>query len=116
MDAAAGMANTKVLLHPTASRNVVDSSNHVADAVIDFHGRLGIERGRQSLEARRWADAATEVRDKALEAGADGVGAARRLGNETLDRAKSATGGLSSRITERALRRRRDDRRHDDED
>lgn len=109
MDAAAGTANTKVLLHPTTSRDVVHSSNQVANAVVDFHRRLGIEHGRQSLEARRWADAATEVRDKALETGADGVDAARRLGNETLDRAKSATGNLSSRITERALRRRRDD-------
>ena len=109
MDAAAGTANTKVLLHPTTSRAVVQSSNHVAIAVVDFHGRLGIERGRQSLEARRWADAAAEVRDKALETGADGVDAARRLGNETLDRAKSATGKLSSRIAERALRRRADD-------
>jgi hypothetical protein len=94
----------------------VHSSNHVANVVVDFHGRLGIERGRDSLEARRWADAATEVRDKALEAGADGVGAARRLGNENLDRAKSATGKLSSRIAERALRRRRDDEAAHEED
>ena len=71
MDAAAGTANTKVLLHPTTSRAVVHSSNHVAIAVVDFHGRLGIESGRQSLEARRWADAAAEVRDKALETGAE---------------------------------------------
>jgi hypothetical protein len=55
------------------------------------------------------------VRDKALETGADGVDAARRLGDETLDRAKSVTGKLSSRITERALRRRRDEKR-DEED
>lgn len=109
MDAAAGTANTKVLLHPATSRDVVASSNHVAIAVVDFHGRLGIERSRQSLEARRWGDAATEVRDKALEAGADGVDAARRLGSETVDRAKSASGKLSSRIAERALRRRGDD-------
>jgi hypothetical protein len=110
MDTAAGMANTKVLLHPTAARYVVQSSNQVANAVVDFHGRLGIERGRQSLEATRWADAATEARDKALETGADGVDAARRLGNEGLDRAKSVTGNLSSRFTERALRRRRDEK------
>ncbi|MFI6680995.1 hypothetical protein [Kribbella sp. NPDC050470] len=108
MDAAAGTANTKVLLHPTNSREVVQASNHVAIAVVDFHGRLGIEGGRESLEARRWADAATEVRDKALEAGADGVDAARRLGNETFDRAKSVTGKLPSRITGRAFRRRDD--------
>ncbi|WP_326637702.1 hypothetical protein OG884_27815 [Streptosporangium sp. NBC_01755] len=109
MNAAAGTANTKVLLHPTASRTVVHSSNHVATAVVDFQGRLGIERGRQSLEARRWVDAAAEVRDKVLETGTAGVDAARRVGNETLDRARSVTDKLSSGIAERALRRRGDD-------
>ena len=41
--AAAGMANTKVLLHPSESPAVVQSNNHVASAVADFQGRLGIE-------------------------------------------------------------------------
>jgi predicted transcriptional regulator len=109
MDAAAGTANTKVLLHPAKSQAVVHSSDHVAIAVVDFHGRLGIERGRQSLEARRWVDAAAEVRDNVLETGAEGVDAARHLGNETLDRARSVTGKLSSGIAKRALRQRGDD-------
>ncbi|MFJ5119647.1 hypothetical protein [Kitasatospora sp. NPDC088548] len=108
VDAAVGTANTKVLLHPTASPAVVHSSSHVAIAVVDFHGRLGIERGRQSLGARRWVDAAAEARDKVFETGAEGVGAARRLGIETLDRARSVTGKLSSGIAERVLRRRGD--------
>lgn len=115
MDAAAGTANTKVLLHPGASRAVVQSSNHVATAVVEFHGRLGIERGRQSVEARRWVDAAAEVKDKALETGAEGVDAARRLGNQTLDRARSVTDKLSSGIAERALRRRGDDEERKEE-
>lgn len=67
MDVAAGTANAKVLLHPAASRAVVDSSNHVATGVLDFHGLLGIDSGRQSWEARRWMDAAAEAKDKALE-------------------------------------------------
>ncbi|WP_433151919.1 hypothetical protein ACQPZ8_16340 [Actinomadura nitritigenes] len=108
MDAAAGTANTKVLLHPSASRSVVQSSNEVAVAVADFHGRLGIERGRESLEARRWGDAAAEVKDKVLGTGAEGVGVARNLGNETLDRAKSVKAKLSSEIAERTARRRAD--------
>ena len=110
MDAAAGTANTKVLLHPTTSPAVVQSSNHVATAVADFHGRLGIESGRAVIggETMGWTRP-RRSRDKALETGAEGVDAARRLGNETLDRAKSATGRLSSRIAERALRRRGDD-------
>ena len=106
MDAAAGTANTKVLLHPTTSPAVVQSREHVASAVADFHGRLGIESGRQSLEAKRWVDAASEVRDKVLETGAERVDVSRRLGNEALDRARSVQGRLSSGIAERALRRR----------
>ncbi|MEO3765353.1 hypothetical protein [Streptomyces sp. B8F3] len=109
MHAAAGTANAKVLLHPTTSRAVVDARNHVEVAVIDFCGRLGIERERQSLEVRRWGEAAVEVKDKALEKGAENVDAARRLGKETLDRARSATANLSGGIAERALRRREDD-------
>ncbi|WP_406045522.1 hypothetical protein OG799_14230 [Micromonospora sp. NBC_00898] len=116
MDAAAGTANTKVLFHPMDSPAVVQASNHVSIAVVDFHGRLGIEGARQSSEARRWMDAAMEARDKALETGADGVGTAKRLGNETFDRAKSVTGKLSGRFAERALRWRGDDEKRDEKD
>lgn len=115
MDAAAGTANSKVLLHPTTSPAVVQSREHVALTVADFHGRLGIESGRSSLEARRWVDAAAEFRDKALETGVDRVDVARRLGNETLDRAKSVTGKLPNRIAQRALRRRGDEEKRDEQ-
>jgi hypothetical protein len=115
MDAAAGTANAKVLLNPRASRDVVQSSNEVVSAVVDFQGRLGIEQGRQSLEARRWTDAATEITDKARGAGADGVDVAKRLGNETFDLAKSATGKLSNQVADRAFRWRRGEKR-DEED
>ncbi|MGW4229263.1 hypothetical protein ACWEF9_08235 [Streptomyces sp. NPDC004980] len=114
MNAAVGTANAKVLLHPAKSPAVVQSRNHVAAGVHDFHGRLGIESGRQSSEARRWAEAAAEVRDKALETGAKGVGAARSLGNETLDRASSVKGKLSSGIAERTRRLRGDEKQRDE--
>lgn len=55
LDAAAARANTGVLRHPTKAREVVHASNQVGTAVLEFHGRLGIEGGRQSLDARRWA-------------------------------------------------------------
>ncbi|MET7805030.1 hypothetical protein [Micromonospora chersina] len=116
MEAAAGRANAKVLLNPLDSPAVVKASNHVSTAIVEFHGRLGIEGARQSSEARRWTDAAMEARDKALETGADGVGAAVRLGNDTLGRAKWATGKLSSRIAERGLRWRGDDEKRDEKD
>lgn len=106
MDAVAGTANAKVLLHPAKSPAVVQSSNHVSIGVHDFHERLGIESGRRSSEARRWVDAAAEIRDKALETGARGVDAARSRGKVTLDRANSVTGRLAGGIAERARRRR----------
>ncbi|MFF5012634.1 hypothetical protein [Streptomyces sp. NPDC001165] len=115
MTAAADTANAKVLLNPTKSPAVVQSANHVATGVHDFHGRLGIESGHQSSEARRWVDAAAEARDKALETGAKGVDAAISLGNETLDRASSVTGKLSSGIAERARRLLADEEERDEE-
>ncbi|MGW5211174.1 hypothetical protein ACWEQO_08155 [Streptomyces sp. NPDC004051] len=111
MKSAADAANAKVLLHPTKSPVVVQSSNHVVTGVHDFHARLGIESGRQSSEARRWVEAAAEVKDKAFETGAKGVSAARSLGNETLDRASSVKGRLSSEIAERTRRRRGEEQR-----
>ncbi|WP_327683286.1 hypothetical protein [Streptomyces sp. NBC_00467] len=115
MNAAAVTANAKVLLHPTKSPAVVQSSNLVATGVYDFHRRLGIESGRQSSDARRWVDAAAEARGKALETGAKGVDAARSLGNETFDRASLVKGKLSSGIAERARRRRGDEKERDEE-
>lgn len=102
------MANAKVLLHPKPARVVVDARNHVAASVGDFHGRLGIERDRQSLEPRRWFDAATEVKDRMLQTSAEGADAAKTLDVETFDRARSATTKHSSGLVDRARRRSRD--------
>lgn len=115
MNAAADTANAKVLLHPTKSPTVVQSSNQVATSIHDFHGRLGIESGRRSSEARRWVDAAAEARDKALETGARGVEAARSLGTETLNRAGSVKGKLPSGIAERVRHRRVDEEERDED-
>jgi len=104
LDAVAGMANARVLLHPAKSPALVESSNLIATGVHDFHERLGIESGRQLSEKRRWVHAGTEVRDKAFEQGAKSVDAAWTLGAETFDRAGSLTGKLSSEISGRARR------------
>jgi hypothetical protein len=61
----------------------MQSGEHAAIAVADFRGRLGIESGRQSLEAKRWVDAAAEFRDKVFETGAERVAASRRRGYKT---------------------------------
>lgn len=72
-----------------------------------MHGRLGIEGSREAVEARRWAEAAADVRSKALEAGGDGVDAARRIGTGTGRGARSAGSELSRRIAGRPVLRRR---------
>ncbi|MGY2065608.1 hypothetical protein [Blastococcus sp. SYSU DS0619] len=109
MDAAAGTANANVLLNPLQSPAVVRSREQVAVTVSDFHGRLGIDSGQQSVEAREWSAAAVELRDSVFATGAEGLGAAKTLGSETFDRAKSVTGKLSSGIAGRSLRWRRND-------
>ena len=106
LDAAAAKANTKVLRHPTRAREVVHASNQVGMAVLQFHERLGIEGGRQSVEARRWAEAAAEVRARAIETGGDGVDAARRLGAGTVRKARVATSEIARRAGERPFLRR----------
>jgi len=115
MSAAAATANLKVLFNPVTSPAVVQSSERVVTAIADLHGRLGIESGRESLEARAWTDAAAELRDRVLETGADGVDASKRFGSETLDRARSVTGRISSGISTRTFHRRTDDDGRDGE-
>jgi len=94
IEAAAGTANAKVLLHPAASPAVVRSSNHVAVAVLDFHDTLGIERSQEPLDARRWVEAATESKDKLVAAGEEGLNTAQRLGKQGYEQARSMAGKL----------------------
>ncbi len=107
MDAAAGVANAQVLLHPFQSGAVVQSSNNVASGIALFNERLGIDGLRQELEAKRWTTAAGEVRDKARETGADGVDAARRFGTGTLAKARTTSTKLSGNVPQHLMRLRR---------
>jgi hypothetical protein len=109
MDSAAGAANAMVLLHPAKAPALVEVSNDVSGSILDFHGRLGIGGGRESLEARRWKAAADEVRDRALERGAERVDAAKRVGGQALDRARSTTGAISRRVAGQARKWRSDE-------
>lgn len=104
MDAAAGMANTKVLLHPLLAGQVVQSSNHVGANVVEFNTHLGIEQSRELMEARRWAEAASDNKDAVLETAAAGVTATGRFGSEAFANAKSAAGNASAGIGERLSR------------
>ena len=90
MDETVRKANSKVLFNPFKSPAAVLSSNQVSDDLLNFRGRLGLESGHQASEARRWGQAATEVRDKVLTTTAEGADAARRFGSETYDHASEA--------------------------
>jgi rRNA processing protein Krr1/Pno1 len=103
---AATRANSRVLFNPIQSPAVVEASTNVSSSVGDFHERLGIGSDRQAVETRRWVAAAAEVRDRARSRGADAVGAGKRMGVETRERATSATGKITSRLVEKAQRRR----------
>jgi hypothetical protein len=116
MDAAVGRANSKVLLNPVQSPAVVNSSNHVAAGVHEFHELLGIESGRESSEARRWSEAAAERWDSARATGASSVDTVKNFGGETRDQARSMKDKLSNRIAERKLRQSEDADQHNEQD
>ena len=106
MNVAVGTANSKVLLHPIRSPAVVDARNGVASDVYEFRGLLGIESGGDPSEARRWREAANERWEAARATGAKGFDGAKRFGNETGGKARSAKAKLSNKIDERKQRRR----------
>ncbi|PYY52568.1 hypothetical protein DEJ17_15970 [Curtobacterium sp. MCSS17_011] len=106
MDAAVTRANSKVLLQPLPARAVVRASNGVGSAVGQFHQRVGLESGHTSKDAKRWLEAVGEFRDKAIDDGADGLGAARAFGTSALERARLATEKVAADMAKRALRER----------
>lgn len=107
---AANTANAKVLLRPGAAKTVVRSSNGVTTGVVEFRSRLGIEGEHESVEARRWVEAAADVRDGVQNSVKDtssvGVQVAKRIGGGTAHRARSVRGNISREIGERIQRRR----------
>lgn len=105
VDTAAGVANSKVLLHPAASPAVVRSRNELVTAVVGLHTHLGIERDSQALDARRWVEAATEAKDKVLETGEEGVDTVRRVGSGAFGRTRNLSARLKGEVLERARRR-----------
>ncbi|WP_067196415.1 hypothetical protein [Microbacterium sp. XT11] len=116
MDAAAEVANSKVLFNPLESPAIVSARNGVNGSVGEFHTRLGIEELREGVDAKRWSRAVAETRDAALHAGGIGVNAAlragaegaeraARVGAEGLDKVRSLAGSVGG-LAERTFRRR----------
>ena len=109
MNAAVGMANSKVLFNPKQSPAVVRSSNLVAVEVHEFHELLGIESGHASSESRRWSEAAAERWDTTRATGEQGIDGLKQFGSKAHGQASSVKGKLSDRIAERKLGRRQSD-------
>lgn len=119
LDAASATANAKVLLNPIESPAIVRSRNSVSNAVGNFHAHLGIEGGDEVVESRKWSTAVTDTRDDLLQAGSDGLEAARRIGsggaeaaaragNEGMEKAREIAGSFAG-IAGRTFRRRSKD-------
>lgn len=87
MDETVRNANAKVLLNPFDAPAAVKSSNQVAAQVHDLRGRLGIESAAESADAKRWGKAAGEVLERIRVGTAEGAIAAKRFGDQKLDRA-----------------------------
>lgn len=110
IDAAAGRANEQALLHPFKANSVVQFSNDTAVDIVTFNDRIGVTTDRDALEAKRWALAAGEARDKVVEVGGQSLGTARRFGLKTFEGAKSTTEKLGKEFADRRPRRRANDK------
>ncbi|MGD1344272.1 hypothetical protein ACKUU1_00945 [Mycobacterium seoulense] len=87
-------ANSRVLLNPRDAPAAVRSSNEIATGVVAFRDRLGIESGHAPSDAKRWGQAAGEVVNKALAAGAEGAAVAKDKAADLADAAKDKTASL----------------------
>lgn len=104
MDAAVQRANSKVFLHPFRSPEVVNSANRTSIVVHDFHEVLALESERQSVEARRWIDAASEHWETVREGSSEGLGAVRAFSSDAKRQAVAAKARLAGKLAERSKR------------
>lgn len=111
LDAAAGTANAKILIHPSKSPAVVESRNEVVTGVLEFHKHLGIETSLENTQARRWSKAFNERTDQAVLAGAKqadkAINAAIRAGTKTKRGASHATARVTQGVSDVSGRARR---------
>lgn len=80
----------------------------MAAVVHELHELLGLEFGRESSEARAWADAAAERWDTARATGAQGIDHVKRFGSKARGQARSVRDKLSDAISERKAQRQED--------
>lgn len=98
LDDAAAVANAKVLTHPRSAGGVVRARNQVTTRVDGFLEVLGLASGAEAIEQRRWTEAANDVKKRAVERGAEGVGVVKGFGSDRLTQAKSTKDRLASNV------------------
>ena len=98
MDAAAGLANTHVILHPIAAKSVVRARNEITAEVSEFNGRIGIEMNREALQPRSWGTAVGEAKDRAVATGIGGASAVGMLSRTLVKNAATAAEEVSQRV------------------
>lgn len=116
MDAAAGHANAKVLLHPVRAGAVVRSGNEVGIHIVDFNARLGIKQGRESLEAKRWSEAAVEAKAVAVHAVSTGASRTAQRSADVATSTRNLASQFSSGVARRLPIRRGEDVEETDRD
>jgi hypothetical protein len=104
MDAVASLRNGEVLLNPFNSKTVTQSVDRTGADIARFHGVLGVPVERQALEAKRWADAATDIRDDMIAKGAAGVHLTVRTGGEAVGNVRRGIGRFAGDVSRRLLK------------
>lgn len=95
MNGIGNRANAKVLLAPRAARTALQSSAQVTGDVLALQTALGIEDGHDAPSAKLWRTAVAEAKAKVVDAGVDGVHAARDKGGEAAGRLRGGAGRLA---------------------
>ncbi|MCH8611575.1 hypothetical protein [Arsenicicoccus dermatophilus] len=106
IEAAATLANDRVLFNPLKAPAVVASANCASSAVAGLQETLGLAPAAREVEARSWKSAAGETHEHLVRTGRAKAQAARELGGLSLNGAKTAASDAAGRI--RSLRHRRD--------
>jgi hypothetical protein len=104
MDEVAGLTSSTVLMNPFNSRKVVTSINSTGAEIVQFHGVIGVAGEYEAIEAKRWVDAAGEVRDDAVEKGVEAVEVTLRWGMEAADKTRKSVGRIAADVSEKLHR------------
>ncbi|MGN6605643.1 MAG: hypothetical protein ACTHMS_01345 [Jatrophihabitans sp.] len=96
-----GLSNSKVLFHPGPAALIARAGTSATKSVVTAREVLGIESAVKPFESTTWAGAARQLARSAREAGSEGLGTAREIG----DRARDAAFDRGDRVAAAYARR-----------